>query len=1239
MSSEDTRAVFAERFAFLCAEAGDPPLKRIAESVSRARRVDERGRPLRVSVQRISDWRRGRNVPAQFAGFATVVEILVGEARKRRPSPRVEGLYDLDSWRSLWESAISGIAAPRAENPVCPYRGLASFRQEDAEWFFGRERSTRDLLDLVNDARESGGGVVMVVGASGAGKSSLLRAGLLPALTCDTAYLAPGVDPLRELDEHGVTANRAGLVHVVDQFEEVFTLTNDSRAQQAFISRLHAISSTAVVVIGVRADFYGQCLEHPELAEASQHRQLALGPMAAKQLREAISGPAKAVGLHLEPGFVELLLRDLVAGGGKHDAGALPLLSHALLSTWKRRQGHRLTIAGYTAAGGIRGSVAATAERAWERLDQAGKVSAKAMLLRLVRIGKDAQDTRRRATRDEVLARAGDDSAAAVEVLEVLAAARLVTVDTASVEITHEALLRAWPRLRQWLDEDREGRLLLQRLDEDAEAWERAGRDPSLLYRGARLAAVRRWAEEELSAAARAFLSRSEQHRRRVVWSRRSAVAAITVFAIVATVSTVVVLRQRDDARYAQLAAEIDRVTETDPSLSARLNLAASKLRPDDENAYTRTISAQNTTFSTALPGHSGAIRSIASSGDGSLLATAGEDGTVRLWNAVSREAWGQPLTGRGDAVLAVALSRDGRVLAASGPGRAIRLWDTRDASHPKPVGAQLEGHLDTINSIALTPDGRTLVSAGETTRIWDLSAPAPVSRELHGHTGIVRAVAVSTDGRLLATAGVDRTARLWDISDPVAAEPLGEPLRGHGGALWSVAFNADSTMLATGSDDKTVRLWDVRRRAQVGQPLSGYASAVLSLAFSADGQRIVTASSDRTVRQWDIRTPTPVERQLRGNAGMAYAVVALPDGNTVVSGGEDTVLRFWTTPPTVLSAHTAAVLAAALRESDHTLVTTGEDRTIRFWDTRDPLHPKPLGRPLTGHGGVVRSAAFVPGGKLLATSGDDGRVLLWDTTDPADAKPFGQPITSPGDTVWRVRFSPDGRTMATVAYGREVRLWDVRDPARPRLTGAAHPGAVWADFMPNGATLITSGPDRTARLWDVADPASPKQIGQPLVGHTATVWTGAVSRDGRWLATSGSDRLIQLWDVRDLAHPVRGPVLTGHTETASGLAFSHDGRRLASSSTDQTVRLWDLASAKQIGRPLTGHRDVVWSVAFSPDGRSLVTTSTDRSVRLWTLDAAQVTDRVCAATSGVLTRELWGEHVPQLPYTDPCAK
>lgn len=876
MSSDaGARTAFAERLALLYKEAGNPPLKKVAEAVVRLQRVDERGRPVRVSVQRISDWRRAKNVPAQFAALAAVLHILIPQARRQRPTPVSAGLYDAAEWQRLWERAVGGRAAaaeeeegrPAAESPavpgVCPYRGLASYRQQDARWFFGRERCTDALVAQLR-AAEKTGGLVMLVGASGAGKSSLLNAGLVPALRNGALgdgksqegeaqegqaqegkvlQLVPGGDPLGELTSRipelgpvlaatGESAAREpGTVHfaravreavgtwagreasatarpvvIVDQFEEAFTLCSDEADRRAFLQLLHAACThggvdapaPVRVILGIRADFYDRCLGYPELADALQHRHMVLGPLTTAELREAVTGPAKAVGLELEPGLAELVVREVSADGpgGTHDAGVLPLLSHALLATWQRRKAGRLTLAGYRAAGGIQGAVAATAERAWSGLDPTARTAARLLLLRLVRLGEDTQATRRRGTRRQ-LADESADPHKTEESLEALVHARLVTLDAEAVEITHEALLHAWPRLRNWIDEDRTGNLLRQRLEEDGRAWEGAHRDTSLLYRGSRLEQARTWAQSAgdtfLTRSAVDFLAASVKLRKRTAWISRGAVSALAVLAVVAIGSALIAWQQRDDAVFAQVLAEADRVQLTDPSLSAQLDLVAHRLRPDDEGTNNRLISTVNAPLATPLLGHTGAVYLTTFSPNGRILATASYDRTVRLWDVsdpTRPKPLGKPLTGHKSWVSTAVFSPDGHTLASASDDGTVRLWDVRDPRHPHPIGAPLTGHDGTIFLLAFSPDGRTLAAADEehTVRLWDVGDVRRPRRlgVLTGHTAAVRSVAFSPDGRTLAAGGDDDTIRLWDMADRRRPRPIGRPLTGHKGTVHS---------------------------------------------------------------------------------------------------------------------------------------------------------------------------------------------------------------------------------------------------------------------------------------------------------------------------------------------------------------------------------------------------------------------------------------------------------------------
>jgi transcriptional regulator with XRE-family HTH domain len=574
---------------------------------------------------------------------------------------------------------------------VAPYKGLLFFDESDSDLFFGREALTSQLVGHVMDlAMDAATRFLAVVGASGSGKSSLVRAGLSVALKrvgWDTCVFTPTANPLRMLESNlhsARTKSAERVLLLVDQFEEVFTLCHDEMERIAFIENLLSAardpSKKTTVVIALRADFYSHCAQYPSLRQAVAAEQEFIGQMTAEELRCAIEEPAKCGGWEFEPGLVDILLNDIGAQGtSEPEPGALPLLSHALLATWEHRRGRMFTLDGYRASGGVRAAIAETAESVFnDQLNQAQQELARDIFLRLTELGEGTEDTRRRAALNEMVRKASEATQLRA-VLNTLAEARLITLNEDSAEVAHEALIREWQRLHEWLTQDREGLLLHRHLTESAQEWESRGRDPSELYRGARLAQSREWVstnEERLNASERAFLEASmeqEEHdalereaqrqreleaaqklaetqsraskqlKQRAIILTGAFVLAIVLAGVAVFLGTQAnenALEAQQNAEYAtsrELAAAAISNLEEDPERSILLALQAESTAHtiEAENALHRSILASRVVF---VLRHDDEIFSVTFSPDGRHIATASRDETVKIWDAKTGE-------------------------------------------------------------------------------------------------------------------------------------------------------------------------------------------------------------------------------------------------------------------------------------------------------------------------------------------------------------------------------------------------------------------------------------------------------------------------------------------------------------------------------------------------------------------------------------------------------------------------
>lgn len=1041
--------------------------------------------------------------------------------------------------------------------------------------------------------------------------------------------------------------------------------------------------SPAVLVYAVKLDFYGSCMAAPQLTDAAAPAPMLLGPLFARQIERMITGPALQAGLRVDDGLAALVNRDLaeLSGGSVVDAQFLPLVAHALRCTHEHGDGARMTVADYLAVGGAPEALARTASTVFTSLDFDAREALRALLPLLVHIGDDVPDTARQATKTEMLHHAPDPPSARRAVGAFVRARLMREVDgpVAAYELAHESLLRHWPEMREAVAEGHESRATERRVRTDAEAWEAAGRDPGLLYRGARLdLAVEHGKMPDVIAepVTVTFLEESVRARRRERLQaarqrgQRLALAALLVVVTVLAPALWSLHRSNGDLTVAR-----DSQTLTE---------AARRLRPQQQSA------AMQVSYAAWRQSRNLASRSA-------LLNTAGIPPTV-------------PLTDHNGPVHATAISAQDLV-ATSGYGESagVRLADLSDPFRPEPIGDPLSGPTGHVLDLAFSPDGRTLLAAEDNgvVRRWDLSRPGtpkrlpsiPPPRGSGAAPDKAHVVAFDDSGRRLAVAHESGWTLLYDAR---SLKRVGE-LRGAPGSWASaVAWSHDGELLATASgrnpEPSTVQFWSVgdgRKPVEDGPAHGGELDDIVELVFSPDDERLlgVTTNGSLATRVWyteDRRTDSSSQAVLRGPDGAASDVVNLParrliavsgvdrtirlltegnfepvltlegpapvaslaanrDGSALVAGYFDGSVRVWPlTGPLILGS--GKVLQTVATAPDSRLAAISDSApAVRLWDLTDPREPafRASLPPPPGPAGVTQSLAFAPKRHLLAGAFGKGYAVLWDISDTGEPELLGEPLpVADGALALSVALSPDGRLMAAGTAARDIYVWDITDPLHPVPLGDPLQASAQVEdltFSPDSGTLVSGALDGQVSLWNTVGIGRPTVLTRPRIASATGVNTLAYSADGRVLAIGCGDGSVRLWGMSEPGRPKALAPLEAASGPVYSVAFAPGGRGgrnvLSAGYGDGSIRFWDLSPQAdgRLSAIVAASARQVKGVAFTSDGRTLLGVDASGTGVAWFVEPGQAGAYVCAVSGPPLREAVWKAELPGVEFTQPC--
>ena len=1140
-----------------------------------------------------------------------------------------------------------------------PYKGLEAFKSRDKELFFGRDNFIKSLANELEQTN-----LILLLGASGSGKSSVVKAGLIPWLerTHGNGFinltLTPDDDPFESFYESlrgnysqkqrkiAREVKAETLVNVaknlkqaddfwfifIDQFEELFTISDKNKGRE-FIDGLIKLNQELIkaklpnldnikIMATMRADFFERLSDFPQLVEATQKHRPMIVEMHSSELRLAIEQPAAHHGIIFADGLVDRIIAEV-----QGQAGCLPLLQYTLNLLWEDEvktgsiNDRTLNISTYDKLGGVRGALKQHVDSIYEKLSPSEKLAGQRIFLKLVGIGENAESgiewkpVRRRALssefrddeRDVLLKLVNEnllvsdaDLSANSSKKGLFGSLKLVNSNS-TVEITHEILLTCWDKLHHWIQKNRQGIALRNRLYEDVKRWQNKKPEDEL-WIGSKLEQVLELRKDDnfnqvlggFNESAKQFIDASVGVRDRQL--KRARIIAGVGFTLtgLATVASGFAFVQQQEAQKrsiismtqtseARLLAsnEVDAMKE---AIKAKKQL--NNLWIKDANTSTQVdLALLNTVHSLAAPntlgGHANWVTGVSFISNGKILASASGDKTVKLWDTATGKLI-QTLTGHTNWVTGVSFISDGKILASASRDRTVKLWDTQTGKLIK----TLTGHTEWVTGVSFSRNGKMLASASgdKTVKLWDTATGTEI-KPLSGHIDWVYGVSFSRNGKMLASASSDNTVKLWDTATGKQIKTL----TGHTYSVNGVSFSPDGKMLASASGDKKVKLWDTQTGKEI-KTLAGHTEWVHGVSFSPDGKMLASASRDNTVKLWDTATRKLI-KTLTGHTNEVIGVSFSSNGKMLASASSDNTVKLWDTQTRklikTLSSHTNWVNRVSFSRKGKMLASASSDNTVKLWDTQT----RKVIKTLSSHTNWVYGVSFSPNGKMLASASSDNMVKLWDTATGKEIKTLAGHTTE----VIGVSFSPNGKMLASASRDKTVKLWDTQTRKLIKSLSGHTNWVNGVSFSPNGKVLASASRDKTVKLWDTQ---TGKEI-KTLAGHTTEVIGVSFSPNGKMLASASADNTVKLWDT---ATGKEIKTLAGHTSWVYGVSFSPNGKMLASASADNTVKLWDTATGKEI-KTLTGHTNEVNGVNFSLDGKMLASASRDNTVKLWNLD------------------------------------